>query len=122
MCSDADVMYEEGEQTITGDPTEVSIVNECYRLGKSKKSLYNEYERVGEIPFDSSRKMMTTIHKFGNRYRVITKGAPDVLIKRCSKFYANNNVASLNMNTIKNIEQQNEIMANNALRVIAVRL
>ena len=72
--------------------------------------------------FVQSRKMMTTIHKFGNRYRVITKGAPDILIKRCSKFYANNNVASLNMNTIKNIEQQNEIMANNALRVIAVRL
>mgnify|MGYP003289541671 CR=1 FL=1 len=120
MCTDVEITYDEGTASVTGDPTEVAIVNECYRLGKTKKSLYNQYERIGDIPFDSSRKLMTTIHKIGDRYRIITKGAPDVLIKRCSKYYANNQVASLNMAIIKTIEQQNESMAKNALRVIAV--
>lgn len=120
MCTDVEITYDEGTASVTGDPTEVAIVNECYRLGKTKKSLYNQYERIGDIPFDSSRKLMTTIHKIGDRYRIITKGAPDVLIKRCSKYYANNQVASLNMAITKTIEQQNESMAKNALRVIAV--
>jgi len=120
MCTDVEVSYEDGKAQITGDPTEVAIVNECYKLGKTKKSLYNQFERVNEIPFDSSRKLMTTIHKVGNKYRIITKGAPDVLIKRCSKYFSNNQISSIGSSIIKLIEQQNENMANQALRVIAV--
>ncbi len=105
-----------------GDPTEIAIVNECYKLGKSRKSLYNQFERVNDIPFDSARKMMTTIHKVGNKYRIITKGAPDVLIKRCSKYYGNNQILSIGNSIMNMIEQQNENMAKNALRVIAVRI
>ena len=120
MCTDVEVSYDEGRANISGDPTEIAIVEECYRLGKTKKSLYNQFERVNDIPFDSSRKMMTTIHKIGNKYRIITKGAPDVLIKRCSKYYSNNQISSLGMSIINLIEQQNENMAKKALRVIAV--
>lgn len=120
MCTDVEVSYDDGKANISGDPTEIAIVNECYRLGKTKKSLYNQFERVNDIPFDSSRKLMTTIHKVGNRYRIITKGAPDVLIKRCSKYYANNQISSIGNSIIKLIEQQNENMAKKALRVIAV--
>ena len=61
-----------------------------------------------------------SIHKYGNKYRIITKGAPDVLIKRCSKYYFNNQISSLGMSIINLIEQQNEMMAKKALRVIAV--
>ena len=120
MCTDVDVTYDDGKANISGDPTEIAIVEECYKLGKTKKSLYNQFERINDIPFDSSRKMMTTIHKVGNKYRIITKGAPDVLIKRCSKYYLNNKISSLGMSIINLIEQQNENMAKKALRVIAV--
>ena len=120
MCTEVEITYEEGKANISGDPTEVAIVEECYKLGKTKKSLYNQYQRINDIPFDSSRKMMTTIHRIGNKYRIITKGAPDVLIKRCSKYYSNNQISSLGMSIIRLIEQQNENMAKKALRVIAV--
>lgn len=122
MCTDVEISYDDGIPNISGDPTEVAIVNECYRLGKTKKELYNQFERVNDIPFDSTRKMMTTIHKLGNKYRIITKGAPDVIIKRCSKFYSDNQITSLGMSSVKKIEQQNELMAQKALRVIAVRI
>lgn len=120
MCTDAQISYEDGKANVTGDPTEVAIINECFKLGKTKKSLYNKYERINDIPFDSSRKMMTTIHKLGNKYRIITKGAPDVLVKRCSKYYGNNQILSTNISISKMIENQNEKMAQQALRVIAV--
>lgn len=120
MCTDAQISYEDGKANVTGDPTEVAIINECFKLGKTKKSLYNQYERINDIPFDSSRKMMTTIHKLGNKYRIITKGAPDVLVKRCSKCYGNNQILSINISISKMIENQNEKMAQQALRVIAV--
>ena len=120
MCTDVEISYDEGKANISGDPTEIAIVEECYKLGKTKKSLYNQFERINDIPFDSSRKMMTTIHRIGNKYRIITKGAPDVLLKRCSKYFSNNQISSLAMSNIKYVEQQNESMARKALRVIAV--
>ena len=75
--------------------------------------------RINDIPFDSKRKMMTTIHKIGNKYRIITKGAPDILIKRCSKYYQNGTITPI-YSKIESIKEQNEIMAEDALRVIAV--
>ena len=120
MCTDVDITYDDGKQNISGDPTEVAIVEECYRIGKTKKNLYNQFERINDIPFDSSRKMMTTIHKIGNKYRIITKGAPEVLLKKCNKYYYNNQISSLGMSSINQIDKQNENMAKNALRVIAV--
>ena len=120
MCTDVEISYDEGKANISGDPTEIAIVEECYKRGKTKKSLYNQFERINDIPFDSSRKMMTTIHRIGNKYRIITKGAPDVLLKRCSKYFSNNQISSLAMSNIKSVEQQNENMATKALRVIAV--
>ena len=71
--------------TLYGEPTETAIVNYAIKKNKDKDSLYILMPRISEIPFDSTRKMMTTIHKIGDKYRVITKGAPDVLLKRCSK-------------------------------------
>lgn len=120
MCTDVEVSYEDGKVNVSGDSTEIAIVEECIKNGKTKKSLYNQYERINDIPFDSSRKMMTTIHRLGNKYRIITKGAPDVLLKRCNKYFSNNQISSLGMSVIKSIENQNETMARKALRVIAV--
>ena len=76
-------------------------------------------KRVKDIPFDSTRKMMTTIHRINHGYRIITKGAPDVLLKRCSQYYQNGqNVPIYSKKEL--IEKQNNDMANSALRVIAV--
>ena len=68
---------------VTGEPTEKAIVEEYINMGTVKDKLENFMPRINEIPFDSNRKMMTTIHKIGNKYRIITKGAPDVIFKRC---------------------------------------
>ena len=104
---------------VVGEPTEVAITNAALQLGIRKKQAYAKMPRINEISFDSTRKMMTTIHKHGNGYRIITKGAPDVLIKRCSKYYQNGDISPIYSKT-ENIKEQNQIMADNALRVIAV--
>ena len=82
--------------------------------------LYINMKRVNELPFDSDRKMMTTVHLANGKYRVITKGAPDVLLKRCTKYYDNGNIISFDSSRRLKIEQENNDMAEKALRVIAV--
>ena len=108
MCTDSDVLYQNEKIQVTGEPTEVAIVDKAIQEGKNKNDLYNQMPRISEIPFDSNRKMMTTIHKYGNKYRVITKGAPDVLLDKC--IHVDKNI----------VQKENLQMANKALRVIAV--
>lgn len=76
--------------------------------------------RVNEIPFESSRKLMTTICKTNTGYRIITKGAPDVLLKRCTRDFAKGKVCGISTSRIMQIQRQNELMAEKALRVLAV--
>lgn len=125
MCTDV-----EGE---VGEATELAIVNAAKMEGKFKERLYQKFARIADIPFDSTRKMMTTIHKVEDkgelepifergedRFLAITKGAPDVLLKKCTKYYFNGKIYDLESKEVKQIEKQNNIMADNALRVIAV--
>ena len=120
MCTDVEISHQEGKLEITGEPTETAIVNKALEQGQNKEQLYQAMPRIADIPFDSNRKMMTTIHKIPNGYRIICKGAPDVLLKKCTKAYMNGNVTKLNGNLITQIEKQNTQMANQALRVLAV--
>ena len=120
MCTDVEISRENGKIELTGEPTEKAIVSKALDEGQNKNKLYNVMRRVKDIPFDSSRKMMTTIHKMPNGYRVITKGAPDVLLKRCNKVYDNGNVTTLDYSKTKLIENQNNKMADEALRVLAI--
>lgn len=117
MCTDS-IMEASGE--VTGDPTENAIVYKAKEYGISKEKLYQNMERIAEIPFDSDRKLMTTIHKVGNKYRIITKGAVDVLLNRCEKIYKNGEVKQLDEKEKKEILNKNSNMANKALRVLAV--
>ena len=110
MCTDCDILYKNGKLEVNGEPTEVALVQNGLKSNKNKTELYHQMRRIGEIPFDSNRKMMTTIHKIGDKYRVITKGAPDVLLNKC-------NISSLQKNQV---QKENLIMAEKALRVIAV--
>ena len=129
MCTDV-----EGD---VGEATELAIVNAAKIQGKFKERLYQKFERIADIPFDSERKMMSTIHKTNieytdddelskicnnreNKYISVTKGASDVLLKRCTKYYHEGKTFNLDNKVIENIEKNNNLMADNALRVIAV--
>ena len=119
MCTDCDITYQNQRQEAKGEPTEVAIVTNGLNNGKDKNELYKTMPRVNEIPFDSNRKMMTTIHKIGNKYRIITKGAPDVLLERCQKQISGVLEQESILEKAK-IQKENEKMAQKALRVIAV--
>ena len=116
MCNDCKI----NNNSSTGVPTESAIVNIALKYGINKNSLYNKMKRVNEVPFDSDRKMMTTIHKIGDKYRIITKGAPDIILQRCSYIYNYGSLKQLDYNTEQNIQKANEEMANKALRVLAI--
>ena len=110
MCTDCNIIYKKGKEEIQGEPTEIALVKNGLKSGENKTELYQKMPRINEIPFDSNRKMMTTIHKMGNKYRIITKGAPDILIEKCKLTIGQKHEAARN----------NENMAKKALRVIAV--
>ncbi|MDR1510212.1 MAG: cation-translocating P-type ATPase [Synergistaceae bacterium] len=83
LCSDGTVEIEDGREKHIGDPTETSIAAAAMHAGITKDRLSSECPRVGEIPFDSDRKLMTTINMIDGKYTVIVKGAPDVLYSKC---------------------------------------
>lgn len=116
LCNDTKVS--EDEKKYTGDPTEVALIDLGFKLGYNKEILQNV--REDEKPFDSNRKLMTTVHKQNNQYLVYTKGAVDELLKRCTSYIINGEIKT-NLNEFKNIiEEQNEKMASKALRVLAM--
>lgn len=119
MCTDTTEERINGKLGFVGEATEVAISNAAMEEGVSKSFLYDEMKRINDIPFDSKRKMMTTIHKYGNEYRIITKGAPDVLLKRCSNCYSGGQIMPI-FSKKDDINEQNNQMAEKALRVIAV--
>lgn len=117
MCTDCDI---KDEKEAIGEPTEVAIVNNALIKGINKKELYNKMKRISEIPFDSNRKLMTTVHKLESGYRSITKGAPDVMINKCDRIYRNGKIERLSEEEKRKIQNQNTQLADDALRVIAV--
>jgi len=105
MCNSCEVT----KGDVIGEPTEVALVNAALKIGENKNDLYKKYQKTNEIPFDSGRKLMTTIHRLENgSYRIITKGAPDILINRCDHIDK------------QKVGQYNANMADRALRVLAV--
>lgn len=107
--------------SITGEPTENALLSMAYQQGISKEKLDLFAGRVFEIPFDSGRKLMTTLHKEGtSSYESVTKGAPDVLLPLCTHYYDNGRTIPLNDLRRQQIINSNRLMAENALRVIAV--
>ena len=120
MCTDCQIENEHGRKVATGEATEVAIVNKALEQNIDKNELYTTNVRVADIPFDSNRKMMTTIHKDRNGYFAVTKGAPDILLSKCNYYKQNGAERPLDSTTKRKIEQENEKMADRALRVISV--
>ena len=120
MCTDCLVKEDDGIKIAVGEPTEAAIVNKALSENINKEKLYRENKRIGELPFDSNRKMMTTVHRNLEGYISITKGAPDILINKCSKILENGKIEEMTEDKRNLIKKENEKMANEALRVIAV--
>lgn len=108
MCNDGDIVQENGVDKHIGDPTETAIIAAAMALGLDKPELDEEFPRVTEIPFDSGRKLMTTVHEVGGKLLAVVKGGYDVLLPLC-----------VNADQSK-ADAVNMRMAKNALRVIAV--
>ena len=117
LCTNAEV-DEDGKGT--GEPDEVALINYAASLGLSKTSLVAASPRVGEVPFDSGRKMMSTVHAAGGKFVQYTKGAPDEILKKCSKALVHGEVVAMTDEILEKIFAENTRMGNKALRVFAV--
>ncbi|MBP3395712.1 MAG: HAD-IC family P-type ATPase, partial [Clostridia bacterium] len=118
LCSDAEFDAEVG--AAVGEPTECALVNYAEKLGLSKNVQKKVYDRIGEVPFDSGRKMMSTVHHTENGTLVqFTKGAPDEILKRCTKALVGGEVVDMTEGLRAEILAANKAMADRALRVLA---
>lgn len=108
LCSDGSIALIDGQEKSIGDPTETSIIAAAMKNGMTKEQLNEKYPRVAELPFDSDRKLMSTINKMDDRLVVITKGALDSMIPR------------LKSGDVEKAKKLNEEMSKNALRVLAI--
>ena len=115
LCNDT-VLTPDGKTT--GDPTETAFVDAALLDGLDKNAMEQELPRVAELPFDSDRKLMSTVHPVGGKYRVMVKGAPDVLLSRCTHILAGS-VVPLSASLARDVEAANASMAEQALRVLA---
>ena len=115
LCNDSRLL-EDGQ--LAGDPTETALVDMAFKLDY-EQSIYRENPRVEEVPFDSDRKLMTTVNKKNGKYIVYTKGGVDELLKCCNSFLYKGEVRTSINNYAKWIRENNEKMAKDALRVLA---
>jgi len=116
LCSDANL--NENNQA-EGEPTECALVNFAYSVGLHKAELEKTTPRVDEAPFDSSRKMMSTIHDLGGSFVQYTKGGPDVVLARCAYYYENGETKPMTEEKRAEIMAANKAMADRALRVLS---
>lgn len=112
LCCNCEI----NEGVVEGEPTEVAIVKEAVKEKQNKV-----LPRICEIPFDSNRKLMTTVNELENgKYRIITKGAPEILLGICDYYEENNTINDMNSSFLSKIKNKNEKMAEKALRVLGV--
>ena len=116
LCNDAEIDY---EGNVTGEPTEAALVVWANKLGLNKNNLKVQFTRAGEAPFDSGRKMMSTVHHTTNGLVQYTKGAPDVIIGKCDYYLENGKAVPITQEYIDKILEANKAMADKALRVLA---
>ncbi len=116
LCNDTKVGT---NNQLTGDPTETALVDMAFKLD-FQPSIFEQMPRIKEIPFDSDRKLMTTVNKMGDKFVIYTKGGVDELLSRCNRYILDGDVKDDLNNYRKQIDINNEEMAKNALRVLAM--
>ena len=119
LCNDA---VENPDGTVQGEPTEAALVRFGVDSGLDKNRLEQEQPRAAEAPFDSSRKMMSTIHRMDNGFIQYTKGAPDEVLRRCTRYEENGRMLPMTEEKRQEILAQNKAMADKALRVLAAAI
>ena len=119
MALSSDAVLENGEAV--GEATECALVNDANQAGLPKEELETELPRIDEIPFDSIRKMMTTLHraKAGDGFIQFTKGAPDEVLKQCTGYWSDGKILPLTAEKKEQILKENKEMSDQALRVLA---
>jgi Ca2+-transporting ATPase len=120
LANDAKMSEEDGKKQSVGDPTETALVDLGLKFDILKDELEKKMPRVAEIPFDSERKLMSTIHQYGDKLLVAVKGGLDELLDCCDRISENDMVRPLTEEDKKTIAEANILMAENALRVLAI--
>lgn len=115
LCNDATY----SKDSSTGDPTEIALLVAGNNVGMLKEELDSTYERINELPFESDRKLMTTVNKYNGENYVFTKGAVDNLLKVSTKIYINGEIKDLTDDLKSEIMESSNSMSNNALRVLS---
>ena len=119
LCCDAEL---QDDGTVKGEPTEAALVAYADKLGLKKNELEASFPRVGEAPFDSGRKMMSTIHKTPNGFVQYTKGAPDIVLSLCTSAYVEGKKVPMTDEIRQAISASNKEMADKALRVLCAAM
>ena len=117
LCTDAKLAV--GQTVSTGDPTQTAVVDYAAKIGLPKYELEEKYPRVGEIPFDSMRKLMTTVHHDGEGFVQYTTGAPDVVIGKCTSVLIDGREVEMTDELRETLFKENKKLADQALRVLA---
>ncbi len=115
LCSDAEL---DEKNLATGEPTECALVNYAFGLSLDKNELKKQMPRIGEAPFDSVRKMMSTVHSIDGKTVQYTKGAPDEVLKRCTHYLKDGEMLPITDAAISEIMAANKMLASKALRVL----
>ena len=116
LCSDAKI--ERGETTAKGEPTECALVNYAYTLNMPMYELEEKYPRIGEAPFDSNRKMMSTVHNDNGKIIQYTKGACEIMLDRCDYIMTSEGIKPVTEEVKKEVMQKAKSFADKALRVL----
>lgn len=116
LCCDAEL---NDDGTVNGEPTEAALVAWANTIGLAKPALKAEFPRSGEAPFDSGRKMMSTVHATDGKYLQFTKGAPDVILSLCTTYLKDGQTVPMTEEYRQQILKGNKAMADKALRVLA---
>lgn len=116
LCNDS--TNKDGQEI--GDPTEVALINYSHKHNITAEAIRDKYPRLGEIPFDSDRKLMSTVHEIGNGYKMLTKGAVDVLIPRIREMKTADGKREFTADDIEKLRKANLDFSNSGLRVLAV--
>lgn len=133
LCNDSEIEEEQGEKSILGEPTETAIINGALSLGLPIKEIKKEIPRCSEIPFDSDRRLMSTLHKISEtnkqdhisvlkiieeKYVVFTKGATDSVLERCNKVFTTDGIVEFSQEQKEKIRDYNDKLAEKGTRVL----
>ncbi|MCD8391192.1 MAG: calcium-translocating P-type ATPase, PMCA-type [Firmicutes bacterium] len=116
LCNDS--IHKDGQEI--GDPTEIALVDFSKKHGLPSEELREKYPRLGEIPFDSDRKLMSTVHKIGGNYKMLTKGAVDVLSERINEVKTMSGKRAFTEDDLRDLQDVNMRFSKMGLRVLAV--